>query len=84
MLVTFKYRLFPSKSQERLLNRTLETCRRWYNICLAERKDAWSTEKRSISKYEQMAKGIVANAVWVAIDIIRFWIIDRRERRGKR
>lgn len=56
MLVTFKYRLFPSKSQERLLNRTLETCRRWYNICLAERKEAWETEKRSVGKFAQLAK----------------------------
>jgi putative transposase len=45
MLATFRYRLYPSKSQERLLNQTLETCRRWYNVCLAERKDAWETEQ---------------------------------------
>lgn len=56
MLVTFKYRLFPSKSQERLLNQTLETCRRWYNVCLAERKEAWETEKRSVGKFAQLAK----------------------------
>jgi putative transposase len=56
MLVTFKYRLFPSKSQERLLSQTLETCRRWYNVCLAERKDAWESEKRSVSKFAQLAK----------------------------
>ncbi len=56
MLVTFKYRLFPSKSQERLLSQTLETCRRWYNVCLAERKDAWETEKHSVGKFAQLAK----------------------------
>lgn len=27
---------------------------------------------------------LIANAFWIAIDIIGFWIIDRRERRGKR
>ena len=56
MLRTFKYRLYPSKSQERLLAQTLETCRRWYNVCLAERKDAWEKEKRSVGKFEQLAK----------------------------
>jgi len=55
MYKTFKYRLYPSKNQGRLLNQTVETCRRWYNLCLAERKDAWEGEKRSVGKYEQMA-----------------------------
>jgi len=56
MFMTFKYRLYPSKSQERLLVQTLETCRHWYNACLAERKDAWEQEKRSVGKFEQLAK----------------------------
>lgn len=56
MLTTYKYRLYPSKSQERLLSQTLETCRYWYNTCLAERKDAWEDEQRSVGKFEQMAK----------------------------
>ena len=57
MLVkTFKYRLYPSKPQARLLEQTVETCRRWYNLCLEERKTAWENEQRSISKYDQLAK----------------------------
>ncbi len=56
MLKTFKYRLYPSRNQIRLLEQTLETCRRWYNACLAERKDAWEKEHRSIGKYEQLAQ----------------------------
>lgn len=56
MLVTFKYRLYPSKNQERLLHQTLETCRRWYNACLAERKEAWETEQRRVGKFEQLAR----------------------------
>lgn len=55
MFLTYKYRLYPSKSQERLLSKTLETCRYWYNTCLAERKDAWDGERRSIGKFEQLA-----------------------------
>ena len=54
LLKTFKYRLFPSPAQRRLLEETLETCRRWYNTCLAERKDAWEREHQNIGKYEQL------------------------------
>jgi putative transposase len=56
MLLTYKYRMYPSKNQERLLGQTLETCRRWYNVCLAERKEAWEGEQRSVGKFEQLAK----------------------------
>lgn len=56
ILKTYKYRLYPSKSQARWLDQTVETCRRWYNTCLEERKTAWETEKRSVSNFEQLAK----------------------------
>jgi hypothetical protein len=57
MLVkTFKYRLYPTQAQEERLEETLETCRRWYNTCLAERKVAWEDERRRVGKYEQLAK----------------------------
>lgn len=56
ILKTYKYRLYPSKVQRRLLEQTVETCRRWYNTCLAERKTARENEKRSVSKFEQLAK----------------------------
>jgi putative transposase len=48
------YRLYPSKRQQRGLDSTLETCRHWYNRCLAERKDAYEQEKRTVGKYEQL------------------------------
>ena len=47
MLKAIVYRLYPSKSQQRGLDRTLETCRRWYGTCLAERKDAYRSEQRA-------------------------------------
>lgn len=50
----FLYRLYPSRTQERLLDSTLETCRRFYNDCLAERKTAWEEEQRSVGKVEQL------------------------------
>jgi putative transposase len=54
MFKAYKYRLYPSKVQERLLDQTLETCRGLYNRCLAERKEAFEKEKRSVGKYEQL------------------------------
>jgi len=50
---TFRYRLYPSGAQRRLLESTVETCRRFYNDCLAERKEAWEAEKRNVRKVEQ-------------------------------
>lgn len=51
---TFLYRFYPSKLQVRLLDATLETCRHWYNACLAERKNAYEQEQPTVGKYDQL------------------------------
>jgi len=56
VLKTFAYRLYPSKPQARLLASTLETCRRFYNHCLAERRDAYQQRRESVGKYQQLAR----------------------------
>ncbi|MGB9754696.1 helix-turn-helix domain-containing protein [Roseiflexus castenholzii] len=56
MLKTFVYRLYPSKPQARRLDSTLETCRRWYNQCLAERRDAYQQRGETAGKFAQLAK----------------------------
>jgi putative transposase len=56
MLKTFRYRLYPNSRQEKILLATLETCRRFYNDCLAERKLAYAERKESISKFAQLRK----------------------------
>lgn len=56
IIKTYKYRLYPSKAQQQKLEQTLETCRRWYNACLEERKTAWESGKLSVGKFEQLAK----------------------------
>jgi putative transposase len=55
---TYKYRLYPSKTQEVNLVRVLDACRGLYNMALAERKYGWRFERRSVSKseLEQLAK----------------------------
>jgi len=52
MRKTFKYRIFPNKSQAAKLNKTLDGCRWLYNRFLEERKNAWESEKKSISRYD--------------------------------
>lgn len=50
MLRTYRYRLYPSRSQETNLWRVLDACRGLHNMALAERKHAYRLEGRSVSK----------------------------------
>jgi putative transposase len=50
---TFKYRLYPTPAQEKLLVQVLDVCRHWYNMCIEDRKLAWEMEQRSVTKGEQ-------------------------------
>jgi putative transposase len=49
MLKTFKYRLRPTKKQERLLQSTLDECRWLYNHFLEQRKTSWEDKKKSLN-----------------------------------
>jgi putative transposase len=53
---TFCYRLYPSQAQAKLLEQTRETCRRFYNDCLAERRDAYAQDQTTVGKYEQLRR----------------------------
>jgi len=52
---TFKYRLYPNKQQQRLLEYQLEECRWLYNDLLAARRDAWEQRQESLRLYDQQA-----------------------------
>jgi len=52
----FRYRLYPSRTQARLLEATLETCRFFYNDCLAERKTAYQDQGVTLGKVEQLRR----------------------------
>ena len=54
MRQTFQYRLYPTDSQRARLESIRETCRRFYNDLLAERKTAWEERKESITKTQQL------------------------------
>ncbi len=46
------YRIYPTKSQNTKMNRTIELCRWTYNETLAYRKNAYEKENITVSKYE--------------------------------
>ncbi len=53
MLKTLKCKLYPSKSQALRLEDYREHGRRAFNFFLAQRKDAWEKEQKSITAYDQ-------------------------------
>jgi putative transposase len=53
---SFKYRLYPNRSQSEVLDAMLESHRRLYNLALRERRDVYEAEDRSVSYGEQSAR----------------------------
>jgi putative transposase len=51
----FKFRIYPNRNQLRELEIALETHRRLYNACLAQRKDSYEAVKVSIKYKDQSA-----------------------------
>ncbi len=50
----FKYRLYPTRKQEQILQQTLTTCRFLYNNALAERINTYKETQKSITHYDQI------------------------------
>jgi putative transposase len=48
-----KYRLYPTRKQQRLLQAQLDECRWLYNHLLEQRKNSWEQEKKSIGYFNQ-------------------------------
>jgi len=49
---TYKFRLYPTKKQARILQLSLDACRWVYNKTLETRKTAWEDRKESVSLYD--------------------------------
>ncbi|UQN10338.1 transposase [Deinococcus sp. QL22] len=54
MLKAFRYRLYPTKTQETALLEQLRLCRNLYNCALQERRDAYKKAGKTITGYDQM------------------------------
>lgn len=52
MLKAYKYRLYPSKEQEVLIQKTFGCCRFVYNQTLAYRKEMYETKKETVSRID--------------------------------
>jgi putative transposase len=50
MLVAYKYRLYPNKTQEEQIQKTFGCCRFVYNQTLAYRQEKYNTNKESMNK----------------------------------
>ena len=53
MVKSFKYRLRPTKKQEKILLAHIEQCCILYNQLFCERIQAWKKNKESLSRYDQ-------------------------------
>lgn len=49
----YRYRIYPNKTTAAIIDETIETCRRHYNSCLAERIEAWVTRGESFTIADQ-------------------------------
>jgi putative transposase len=56
MKKAYKYRLYPTKKQERVLNEQLALCTELYNAALQERKDAYKLRGKSLTFTQQCAQ----------------------------
>jgi putative transposase len=52
MRKAFKYRIYPNKAQQALLQATFGCCRFVYNKTLGVRKTAYETDKTKLSKFD--------------------------------
>jgi len=52
MIKTYKFRLYPNKSQKQLLQKTLDECHWLYNYMLALKINTYHSDKISLSKYK--------------------------------
>jgi putative transposase len=55
----YKFRMYPNKQQEAMLELTLENCRHLYNIALADRKNSYENEGISRTYNDQASMLIV-------------------------
>jgi len=49
---TYKYRLYPNKTQEVLLKNTLIVCKNLYNICLEEKIKSYEEDGKNLSAFD--------------------------------
>ena len=56
MRKTFKYRIYPTRKQARLLEQQLEECRWLYNHWLEQKRDSCKETRKAPTLYQQQAE----------------------------
>lgn len=73
MLTTYRFRLYPTKTQEHLMNETPETCRLLFNDMFADRGEnhTWFYEqKKTITSMKPLSKFLKAVHSQVLQDVV--------------
>ena len=73
LYITYKFRLYPTKSQAQLISETLETCRRLYNRLLEQRIHVGVgqyEQKRELTDYRKKDKFLKAVHSQVLQDVV--------------
>ncbi len=73
VLTTYKFRLYPTKTQEHLMNETLETCRLLFNKMLADRRQnrtGFYEQKKAIARIKPDSKFLKAVHSQVLQDVV--------------
>ena len=50
----YKYRIYPNREQQELINKHIGCCRYVYNLCLEKKINAYKTSNKTISSFELM------------------------------
>jgi len=50
---TYKFRIYPTKSQVKTYEHWLDLCRELYNAAMQERREAWKLERKNITFFDQ-------------------------------
>lgn len=67
MLRSYKYRLYPTKKQEELINKTIGACRFVYNLALEVRAITWKQYGKNVTGYDLMKQltQLKKDVVWL-------------------
>jgi putative transposase len=73
LLITYKFRSYPTTAQEKVLTNTIETCRRLYNAMLADRienRTGFYEQKKTLTQVRKDSKHLKAVHSQVLQDVV--------------
>ena len=76
MRTAFKYRIYLTNGQRRILELQLEECRWLYNETLATRKNAWEQEQRNVDWYETKRALPLLKAVRPSLKLVHSQVLQ--------